>query len=110
MSTIAQQLAEDFDAVKSDFPVSITHNGTSYQGTMSAASKGRNLEEGGLFPEIDAILIMKSSDFITKPKAGEKVLINSCFDCSLRLQNYRITNVEFPDGAVINISIVGLTQ
>ena len=110
MATIAQQLASDFDAMKADFPVSITHNGTTYSGTMSAATKGRTLEEGGLFPDIDAILIMKSSDFTTKPKAGEKVLINSCFDCSLRLENYRITSVEYPDGAVINISIVSLAQ
>jgi len=110
MATIAQQHSSDFDAMKADFPVSITHSGTTYSGTMSAATKGRTLEEGGLFPDIDAILVMKSSDFTTKPKAGEKVLINSCFDCSLRLENYRITSVEYPDGAVINISIVSLAQ
>jgi hypothetical protein len=110
MATIAQQLASDFDAMKADFPVTITHNGSIYLGTMSATTKGRTLEEGGLFPDIDAILVMKGSDFTTKPKAGEKVLINSCFDCSLRLQEYRITQVEYPDGAVLNISIVSLAQ
>ena len=110
MATIAQELASDFDSIKSDFPVVITHNGTTYNGTMSSATKGRTLEEGGLFPDIDAVLIMKSADFTTKPKAGQKVLINSCFDCSLRLQNYRITSVEFPDGAIIMISILALNQ
>ena len=110
MASIAEQLASDFDAMKADFLVSITHNGTIYLGTMSAANKGRTLEEGGMFPDIDAILVMKSSDFTTKPKTGEKVLINSCFDCSLRLEEYRITSVEYPDGAVINISIVSLAQ
>jgi|TARA_B100001964_G_C14005119_1_gene496772 hypothetical protein len=110
MANVAEQLDADFDAMKADFPVTITHNGTLYSGTMSSATKGRKLEEGGLFPDIDAILIMKSIDFTTKPKAGEEVLINSCFDCSLRLAYYRITSVEYPDGSVLLLSIVSLAQ
>ena len=110
MATIAQQLASDFDSIRSDFPVAISHNGTTYNGTMSAATKGRVLEEGGLFPDIDAVLVMKSADFTTKPKAGEKLQITSCFDSSLQSQHYRITSVEYPDGAVIQISIVALNQ
>ena len=59
MATIEEQLASDLGHVFDDFPCTFTHSGTAYSGTMSSLTKNRNLDEGGFFPEFDAIFELK---------------------------------------------------
>jgi len=108
MATIAQQLAEDFDAVIADFRVTVTIDSVNYYGTMSETTKGRELEEGGMFTDIDAIITLKSGDFDTKPKAGDKIMLADCFECSLRYEYHRVQSVEYPDGVTLRLAIIGL--
>ena len=72
MATIAEQLADDLDALFADFSCTFSHNSTSYTGTLSAMTKKRNLEEGGFFPEFDATIDLKASDFSSAPVAGNR--------------------------------------
>jgi hypothetical protein len=110
MATIAQQLASDFDALIKDFRVTVTFNGSNYYGTMSETTKGRELDEGGMYTDVDAIITLKSGDFSTKPKAGDKIMLADCFECSLRYENYRVQSVEYPDGVTLRLAIIGLNQ
>ena len=110
MATVAQQLAEDFDALIADFSVTFTFSGSTYAGTISEVTKGRTLEEGGMFPDLDAIITLKGSDFSTKPKAGDKITVTSCFDSSLNGLVFRIQTVEYPDGITIRLAVISLTQ
>ena len=79
----AGKQAYDLMCTKYDFECTFTHSSTSYTGTMSALSKKRNLEEGGFFPEFDANIELKASDFCSAPTAGQKITMTSCFDTGL---------------------------
>ena len=110
MATEIQQLSSDLDAFFADFECTFTHSSTSYTGTMSALSKKRNLEEGGFFPEFDANIELKASDFSSAPIAGQKITMTSCFDTVLNGTVFRIESVEHPDGAAIRLAVTSLTQ
>ena len=70
MATEIKQLSSDLGAVLADVECTFIHSGTSYTGTMSALSKKWNLEEDGFFPEFDANIELKASDFSSAPTAG----------------------------------------
>ena len=50
-----------------------TTDSNSYTGTLSAMTKKRNLEEGGFFPDFDATIDLKASDFSSAPVAGQQL-------------------------------------
>lgn len=109
MATIAQQLASDLDALFEDFSCTFSHNSTSYTGTLSAMTKKHNLEEGSFFPEFDATIDLKVSDFSSAPVAGQKITLTTCFDTKLNGTIFRIDSVEHPDGAAIRLAVTSLT-
>ena len=109
MATIEEQLASDLGAVFDDFPCTFTHSGTAYSGTMSSLTKNRNLDEGGFFPEFDAIFELKVGDFSSLPVAGQKITLTTCFDATLNGTVFRIDSVEQPDGAALRLTVKSLT-
>ena len=110
MATIAEQLGSDLDALFADFQVTFSHGGTSYTGTISETTKGRELDEGGMLPDLDAVITLKNSDFTTKPKAGDKITISSCFDTALNNLTFRVQTVEYPDGVSLRLAVQSITR
>ena len=110
MATIEEQLASDLGSVFDDFPCTFTHSGTAYSGTMSSLTKNRNLDEGGFFPEFDAIFELKVGDFSSLPVAGQKITLTTCFDAKLNGTVFRIDSVEQPDGVALRLTVKSLTS
>ena len=96
MATIEEQLASDLGAVFDDFPCTFTHSSTAYSGTMSSLTKNRNLDEGGFFPEFDAIFELKVGDFSSLPVAGQKITLTTCFDATLKARCFALIQLNNP--------------
>lgn len=100
----------DFEAVLAEWPTTFTFGGSSYQAYLGEVSEETSLEMGGMTPDYDAELYVKTADFSTPLGIGDEITVTHSYDSLLVNNKYRIHSRLLSDGKVISYSLKSLAQ
>jgi len=96
-------MASDLDDMIADLPVTVTILGASYTGTQGDIAAGRTLVDEGYLTGLDMLVVVKASDFTTRPIAGNFAALDGV--------TYQIERVETAaDDISLNLYLVEKTR
>jgi len=100
MTLSTTMFQSDLSFMISDFPTSVTWNGSAYSCIVNDITSEDNLEMGGIMESHSFEVVISLADFSSYPAVGDRVTIAGT--------NYRITGTsDSPDGIARTLTCSG---